>query len=71
MQTYRIQHPPTHTDFLTTDFMDVWAELEKIPDGYEISIKTQEMTVPEFDTEIKKLAVLNLTIKTPWKNGDK
>ena len=34
-------------------------------------IKKEEMTVPEFDTEIKKLAVLNLTIKTPWKNGDK
>jgi len=70
MQTYRIQHPPTKTDFLTTDFMDIWNELEKIPDGDEISIKKEEMTVPEFDTEIKKLAVLNLTIKTPWKNGD-
>jgi len=70
MKTYRIKHPPTGTDFLTTDFMDVWAELEKIPDGDEISIKTQEMTVPEYEAEIRKLAVLNLTIKTPW-NGDK
>ena len=69
MITLRIQHNGTKTDFLTTDFMDVWSEIEKIPDGEVISITKKEMTVPECEQTLKERAALNMSIKTPWKDG--
>lgn len=54
---------------MTTDLIDVLDELEKIPDGGTISITKEEMTLPEFESEIKKRGILNMTIKTPWKDG--
>ncbi len=53
MKTYRIEHKPTKTNFLTTDFMDVWNELEKVPDGDTVAITVKEMTVAEFNEELK------------------
>ena len=49
--------------------MDVWNELDKSKDGEPMTITPKEMTVPEYESEVKMLAALNLTIKSPWKDG--
>ena len=54
MKTYRIQRNESKTDFLTTDFMDIWNVLEKTTDGEDVIITPREMTVSEFNNEIKK-----------------
>lgn len=69
MKTFRIQQEITRTDFITTDFMDVWNALEKSTDGEPLTITPKEMTVPEYEKEVKLIAALNLSIKTPW-NGN-
>lgn len=69
MKTYRLQHEDSKTDVLTTDFMDIWNELELIPDGETLQITKAEMTSAEFETILKERAVLKLSIRTPWKNG--
>lgn len=66
MTTYRIQHPPTKTDVLTTDFMDVWHELERIGDGESITITKKEMTVKELEDQLKLNTVLNMSIRIPY-----
>ena len=69
MKTYRIQHEDSKTDVLTTDFMDIWNELENIPDGDILQITKEEMTSAQFEATLKERAFLNLSIRTPWKNG--
>ena len=55
MRAYRIEHEPSKTDFLTTDFMDVWNECEILLDGDTLTITVKEMTVAEFNEEIKNV----------------
>lgn len=64
MKTYNIQRPEAKTNFLTTDFMDVWNELENTPDAHAVSITVKEMTVAEFNEELKLIA-------TQVENGNK
>jgi len=66
MKTYRIEHPPTKTDFMTTDLIDVLNEMEAVPDGETISITIKEMTSKEFEDVARERAILKLSIKTPW-----
>jgi len=69
MKAFIIQQESTRTHYITTDFMDVWNELDKSPDGEPMTITPKEMTVPEYENEVKLIAALNLSIKTPW-NGN-
>ena len=70
MKTFRIEHPPTQTDYMTTDFMDVWNELEKVPDGEGVTITVQEMTSKEFEDVVRERGILKLSISTPWKKDE-
>jgi len=45
MRAYHIQQPETGTDYYTTDFMDVWTELES--SVIKVTITPIETTVPE------------------------
>ena len=69
MKTYRIQHESSKTDFLTTDFTDIWNETDKLPDGDTLTITVQEMTAKEYEETIRERGILNLSIKIPWEDG--
>lgn len=68
METYRLEHKDSKTDVLTTDFLDVWNELAKIPDGDTLKITKKEMTRSELEDTLKERGIMNLSINTPWKN---
>ncbi len=51
MRAYHIQQPETGTDYYTTDFMDVWTELES--SVIKVTITPIETTVPEFNELVK------------------
>lgn len=51
MKAYHIQQPETSTDYYTTDFMDVWAELES--SVIKVTITPLETTVAEFNELVK------------------
>lgn len=46
MRAYRIQQKETKTDYYTTDFMDIWTELENSVEPVEIT--PLDVTVAEF-----------------------
>lgn len=51
MRAYHIQQPETGTDYYTTDFMDVWTELES--SVIKVTITPIETTVSEFNELVK------------------
>lgn len=51
MRAYHIQQPETGTDYYTTDFMDVWTELES--SVIKVAITPIETTVSEFNELVK------------------
>lgn len=51
MRAYHIQQPETSTDYYTTDFMDVWTELES--SVIKVTITPIETTVSEFNELVK------------------
>ena len=51
MRAYHIQQPETGTDYYTTDFMDVWTELES--SAIKVTITPIETTVSEFNELVK------------------
>ena len=51
MRAYHIQQPETGTDYYTTDFMDVWIELES--SVIKVTITPIETTVSEFNELVK------------------
>lgn len=69
MKTYRIVHSPSGTDFLTTDFTDIWSETDKLPDGETLQITVTEMTMKQFEDAIRLRKVMNLSMRLPWKDG--
>lgn len=46
MRAYRIQQKETKTDYYTTDFMDIWAELESSVEP--VVITPLDVTVTKF-----------------------
>jgi hypothetical protein len=56
MRTYTIQHKATKTNFITTDFMDVWNQFDTLPQGEPLEVIVQEMTVDELNKELKRRA---------------
>lgn len=53
MRAYHIQQDDTCVDFYTTDFMDVWNELEIAEPGSKVTITPLDITVLEFNDLIK------------------
>ncbi len=51
MRAYRIQQPESKTDYYTTDFMDIWTELES--SVVTVQITPLDVTVAEFHELIK------------------
>ena len=43
--------------------MDVFNVIEKVTDGTPVKITTKELTVAEYEKEVKLLAVMNLSMK--------
>ena len=60
MIAYKIEQITTKTSFMTSDMMDVFEAIEKVTDGTPILITTKELTVLEFEKEVKELQALNL-----------
>ena len=53
MRAYRIQQSETGIDYYTTDFMDVWNELETTDDQKPVMVTPMETTVAEFHEMVK------------------
>lgn len=68
MVAYQVEQASTKTKFITSDILDVWTAIEKVTDGTPVQITTKELSVTEFNQQVELLAVLNLSIKTPWIN---
>lgn len=65
MIAYIIEQATTKKHFITSDLMDVFEAIEKVTDGTPILITTKELTVAEFEKEIKYIQALNMSIKLP------
>ncbi|MEI7504854.1 MAG: hypothetical protein WCJ61_16385 [Paludibacter sp.] len=62
MIAYKIEHQSTKTIYLTSDLLDVFDTIGKVSDGTPVLITTKELTVAEFENEVKIIAVTNQTI---------
>lgn len=63
MIAYKIEQPSTKTKFMTSDILDVFGVIEKVSDGTPVLITTKELTVAEYEEEVKLLSILNLSMK--------
>jgi len=64
MIAYRIEQESTKTKLITSDILDVFNAIEKVTDGTPVLITTKELSVTEYENEVKLLAVLNISMKT-------
>lgn len=53
MRAYQIQQSENDIDYYTTDFMDVWNELESTEEGKQVVITSLDVTVAEFHELVK------------------
>jgi hypothetical protein len=53
MKAYIIEQKSSMTKFITSDFMDVWTMVDESEDNEPIIITPREMTVKEFEQEVK------------------
>ena len=56
MIAYKIEQPSTKTQFMTSDILDVFGVIEKVSDGTPVQITTKELTVKEYEDEVKLLS---------------
>ncbi len=54
MRAYRVQRKSDNTDFLTSDFIDIWNVLDEGDSGDPISVTAEEMSVKEFYERVKE-----------------
>lgn len=65
MIAYIIKQESTKTLFVTSDLIDVFDAIGKVTDHTPVLITTKELTVAEFEKEVKYIQALNMTIKNP------
>lgn len=63
MIAYLIEQVSTKTKFITSDILDVFNAVEKVTDGTPVQITTKELSVAEYESEVRMLAALKMTIK--------
>lgn len=63
MIAYLIEQVSTKTKFITSDILDVFNAVEKVTDGTPVQITTKELSVAEYEDEVRMLAALKMTIK--------
>lgn len=63
MIAYLIEQASTKTKFITSDILDVFNTVEKVTDGTPVQITTKELSVAEYESEVRMLAALKMTIK--------
>lgn len=56
MRAYHIQQSDAGIDYYTTDFMDVWNELEATDESKPVVVTPMETTVAEFHEMVKNNA---------------
>ena len=61
MIAYKIEQQSTKTIYLTSDLLDVFDTIGTVSDGTPVLITTKELTVAEFENEVKIIAVNNQT----------
>ena len=61
MIAYKIEQASTNTIYLTSDLLDVFDTIGTVSDGTPVLITTQELTVTEFENELKMIAINNET----------
>jgi hypothetical protein len=59
MIAYKIEQKSTKTIYLTSDLLDVFDTIGMVSDGTPVLITTKELTVAEFENEVKIIAVNN------------
>jgi len=62
MIAYKIEQTSTNSIYLTSDLKDVFDTIGKVSDGTPVLITTKELTVSEFENELKMIAINNQTI---------
>ena len=62
MIAYKIEQNSTGTIYLTSDLMDVFDTIGAVTDGTPVLITTKELTVTEFENEVKRIAISNQTM---------
>lgn len=65
MIAYIIEQMSTKTHFVTSDLLDVFDAIGKVTDHTPILITTKELTVAEFEKELKYIQALNMSITIP------
>jgi hypothetical protein len=61
MIAYKIEQNSTGTIYLTSDLMDVFDTIGAVTDGTPVLITAKELTVAEFENEVKLIAINNQT----------
>ena len=61
MIAYKIEQNSTCTIYLTSDLLDVFDTVGTVSDGTPVLITTKELTVAEFENEVKMIALTNQT----------
>ena len=69
MIAYRIEQPSTKTNIITSDILDVFNIIEKVTDGTPVMITTKELSVAEYENEVKFIATMNLSMQPIPLNG--
>jgi hypothetical protein len=62
MIAYKIEQTSTNSIYLTSDLLDVFNTIGIVSDGTPVLITTKELTVAEFENELKMIAINNQTI---------
>ena len=61
MTAYYIQQNSTNINYLTSDLLDVLETIGTVTDGTPVMISTKELSVTEFENEVKLIAINNQT----------
>lgn len=62
MIAYKIEQASTNTNYITSDLLDVFDKIGTVTDGTPVLITTKELTVAEFENEVKMIAINNQKI---------